>query len=180
MHGRYKNVYVGDTPARLVSHDSTPFLRRWHGHTHAHTPHTLTHRRRLKKWRKMLGSSLSDWKEFVRSKPEVVQRRVRKGIPDSLRGYSWQVLSGGRELRLRNAGVYEQLIFFETSAADLDIMKDISRTFPTHVYYQQRNGPGQRSLYNVLKAYSIYDRDVGYVQGMVGAVQAPPQLETTR
>ena len=28
------------------------------------------------------------------------------------------------------------------------------------------HGPGQRSLYNVLKAYSIYDRTVGYVQGM--------------
>lgn len=49
---------------------------------------------------------------------------------------------------------------------DPDIIKDISRTFPHHVYYSQRHGPGQRALYNVLKAYSIYDRTVGYVQGM--------------
>nr|GEZ32634.1 EVI5-like protein [Tanacetum cinerariifolium] len=50
--------------------------------------------------------------------------------------------------------------------SELDIIRDISRTFPSHVFYQERHGPGQRSLYNVLKAYSVYDRDVGYVQGM--------------
>ncbi|GJS83131.1 EVI5-like protein [Tanacetum coccineum] len=57
-----------------------------------------------------------------------------------------------------------QLVIYETSASDLDIIRDISRTFPSHVFYQERHGPGQRSLYNILKAYSIYDRDVGYVQ----------------
>ena len=46
----------------------------------------------------------------------------------------------------------------------MEIIRDISRTFPSHVFFQQRHGPGQRSLYNVLKAYSVYDRDVGYVQ----------------
>lgn len=55
---------------------------------------------------------------------------------------------------------------YETSASELDIIRDISRTFPSHVFFQKRHGPGQRSLYNVLKAYSVYDRDVGYVQGM--------------
>lgn len=58
----------------------------------------------------------------------------------------------------------QQLVLYETSAAELDIIRDISRTFPSHVFFQQRHGPGQRSLYNVLKAYSVYDRDVGYVQ----------------
>lgn len=55
-------------------------------------------------------------------------------------------------------------MIYETSASEPDIIRDISRTFPTHVYFQQRHGPGQRSLYNVLKAYSVYDREVGYVQ----------------
>ncbi|GJY79942.1 Ypt/Rab-GAP domain of gyp1p superfamily protein [Tanacetum coccineum] len=58
----------------------------------------------------------------------------------------------------------QQLVIYETSASDLDIIRDISRTFPSHVFYQERHGPGQRSLYNILKAYSVYDRDVGYVQ----------------
>ncbi|MCI12859.1 Ypt/Rab-GAP domain of gyp1p superfamily protein, partial [Trifolium medium] len=60
----------------------------------------------------------------------------------------------------------QQLVIYETSASELDIIRDISRTFPSHVFFQQRHGPGQRSLYNVLKAYSVFDRDVGYVQGM--------------
>ncbi|GAB4827452.1 hypothetical protein Ancab_034336 [Ancistrocladus abbreviatus] len=122
--------------------------------------------RRVRKWRKMIGVGGSDWKHYVRRKPHVVKRRVRKGIPDCLRGLVWQLISGSRDLLLMNPGVYEQLVIYETSAAELDIIRDISRTFPSHVFFQQRHGPGQRSLYNVLKAYSVFDRDVGYVQGM--------------
>ncbi|ERN05822.1 hypothetical protein AMTR_s00006p00260160 [Amborella trichopoda] len=122
--------------------------------------------RRARKWRKMIGIGGSDWKHYVRRKPLVVKRRIRKGIPDCLRGLVWQLISGSRDLLLMNAGVYEQLVIYETSASELDIIRDISRTFPSHVFFQQRHGPGQRSLYNVLKAYSVYDRNVGYVQGM--------------
>ncbi|KAK4765941.1 hypothetical protein SAY87_007583 [Trapa incisa] len=122
--------------------------------------------RRVRKWRKMIGVGGSDWKHYVRRKPYVVKRRIRKGIPDCLRGLVWQLISGSRDLLLMNPGVYEQLVIYETSASELDIIRDISRTFPSHVFFQQRHGPGQRSLYNVLKAYSVYDRDVGYVQGM--------------
>ncbi|GKA79033.1 ecotropic viral integration site 5 protein [Tanacetum coccineum] len=122
--------------------------------------------RKLRKWRKMIGVGGSDWKHYVRRKPHVVKRRIRKGIPDCLRGLVWQLISGSRDLLLMNPGVYEQLVIYETSASELDIIRDISRTFPSHVFYQERHGPGQRSLYNVLKAYSVYDRDVGYVQGM--------------
>eukprot|EP00262_Sarcandra_glabra_P019537 TRINITY_DN7389_c0_g1_i2.p1 TRINITY_DN7389_c0_g1~~TRINITY_DN7389_c0_g1_i2.p1 ORF type:complete len:372 (-),score=56.22 TRINITY_DN7389_c0_g1_i2:91-1206(-) len=122
--------------------------------------------RRIRKWRKMIGIGGSDWKHYVRRKPHVVKRRIRKGIPDCLRGLVWQLISGSRDLLLMNPGVYEQLVIYETSASELDIIRDISRTFPSHVFFQQRHGPGQRSLYNVLKAYSVYDRDVGYVQGM--------------
>ncbi|KAL8527687.1 hypothetical protein ACS0TY_005505 [Phlomoides rotata] len=122
--------------------------------------------RRIRKWRKMIGVGGNDWKHYVRRKPQVVKRRIRKGIPDCLRGLVWQLISGSRDLLLMNPGVYEQLVIYETSASELDIIRDISRTFPSHVFFQQRHGPGQRSLYNVLKAYSVYDRDVGYVQGM--------------
>nr|ACU20228.1 unknown [Glycine max] len=122
--------------------------------------------RRVRKWRKMIGVGGSDWKHYLRRKPHVVKRRIRKGIPDCLRGLVWQLISGSRDLLLMNPGVYEQLVIYETSASELDIIRDISRTFPSHVFFQQRHGPGQRSLYNVLKAYSVFDRDVGYVQGM--------------
>ncbi|KAL8113903.1 hypothetical protein AgCh_020984 [Apium graveolens] len=122
--------------------------------------------RKNKKWRKMIGIGTSDWKHYARRKPHVVKRRIRKGVPDCMRGLVWQLISGSRDLLLMNPGVYEQLVIYETSASELDIIRDISRTFPSHVFFQQRHGPGQRSLYNVLKAYSVYDKDVGYVQGM--------------
>lgn len=37
----------------------------------------------------------------------MVKRRVRKGIPDRLRGVAWQLLSGGRELLLQNEGALQ-------------------------------------------------------------------------
>ena len=45
-------------------------------------------------------------------------------------------------------------------------MNDITRVFPTHPFFRQLNGVGQRSLYAVLKAYSNKDTQTGYCQGM--------------
>lgn len=61
----------------------------------------------MTKWRKMIGAGGSDWKHYVRRKPHVVKRRIRKGIPDCLRGLVWQLISGSRDLLLMNPGVYE-------------------------------------------------------------------------
>jgi TBC1 domain family member 10 len=66
--------------------------------------------RRIRKWRKMIGVGGSDWKHYVRRNPHVVKRRVRKGIPDCLRGLVWQLISGSRDLLLMNPGVYEVFI----------------------------------------------------------------------
>ncbi|ELR45367.1 TBC1 domain family member 1 [Bos mutus] len=43
---------------------------------------------------------------------------------------------------------------------------NIGRTFPTHPYYSAQLGAGQLSLYNILKAYSLLDQEVGYCQGL--------------
>ena len=45
---------------------------------------------------------MHDWKAYLAAHPAKVKRRVRKGIPDPLRGLAWQVLSGGRDLLLQN------------------------------------------------------------------------------
>jgi hypothetical protein len=67
--------------------------------------------RMIRKWRKMIGVGGSDWKHYVRRNPHVVKRRVRKGIPDCLRGLVWQLISGSRHLLLMNPQVYEVSIF---------------------------------------------------------------------
>jgi hypothetical protein len=47
------------------------------------------------------------------------------------------------------------------------IRRDINRTFPNHIFFREpgdKDGSthsiGRESLYNVLKAYSLYDKEV--------------------
>lgn len=37
-------------------------------------------------------------------------------------------------------------------------MKDIPRTYPTHIYFKYPNSKGKIALYNILKAYLIYEK----------------------
>lgn len=121
--------------------------------------------RRLRKWRKMLGPDGVHFQAFYKRNPLLVKRRARKGIPDELRGIAWHRISGGRELLNQNPGVYDTLV---TARCDLvpNIMKDMHRTFPNHVYFAKKSGPGQNALFRILKAYAVRDPEVGYVQGM--------------
>ncbi len=50
------------------------------------------------------GTGTSDWKQYATKHAAKVKSRVRKGIPDRLRGVAWQLLSGGRDLLLQNEG----------------------------------------------------------------------------
>lgn len=45
------------------------------------------------------------------------------------------------------------------------IRRDIARTYPEHEFFKEKDGLGQESLFNVMKAYSLHDREVGYCQG---------------
>ncbi|XP_077754329.1 USP6 N-terminal-like protein isoform X2 [Canis aureus] len=50
-----------------------------------------------------------------------------------------------------------------------DIMQinlDVNRTFRSHTMFWDRYGVRQRALFHVLAAYSVYDTEVGYCQGM--------------
>ena len=45
------------------------------------------------------------------------------------------------------------------------IRRDIARTYPEHDFFKEKDGLGQESLFHVMKAYSLHDREVGYCQG---------------
>uniref|UniRef100_A0A0L8G3Y0 Rab-GAP TBC domain-containing protein n=1 Tax=Octopus bimaculoides TaxID=37653 RepID=A0A0L8G3Y0_OCTBM len=47
----------------------------------------------------------------------------------------------------------------------IDCIKQ-GRTFPKHPYFRTQLGPGQLALFNLLKAYSLIDQEVGYCQGL--------------
>lgn len=51
------------------------------------------------------GTGTSDWKQYATKHAAKVKSRVRKGIPDRLRGVAWQLLSGGRDLLMQNEGL---------------------------------------------------------------------------
>lgn len=59
---------------------------------------------------------------------------------------------------------YRILITKETKCEDI-ILRDVNRTFPAHDFFKD-DGNGQESLYKVSKAYSVYDQEVGYCQGL--------------
>uniref|UniRef100_A0A8C9GWF4 Rab-GAP TBC domain-containing protein n=1 Tax=Piliocolobus tephrosceles TaxID=591936 RepID=A0A8C9GWF4_9PRIM len=46
------------------------------------------------------------------------------------------------------------------------IRKDINRTYPNHILFKNKYEKGQQILFNILKAYSNYNKDLGYCQGM--------------
>lgn len=61
---------------------------------------------------------------------------------------------------------YETLTQISLGQEEVDeaILRDIDRTFPEYVQFQEFEG--QRKLFDVLKAYSVTDLEVEYCQGM--------------
>lgn len=118
--------------------------------------------KQLLKWQVMI----EDWQWFISNQPDKVRFYVRMGIPDCMRGTVWQMMAGSVELQVSNKGCYQDLLRRPANSLDSDIIRDISRTFPKHICFRERHGLGQRSLFNVLKAYCDYHPIVGYCQGM--------------
>jgi len=85
---------------------------------------------------------------------------INQGVPNDLRALIWMVLandSNKSHLRLKYPELIEQ-----SSPCEKLIRRDISRTYPEHKFFKEQ---GQEALYNVIKAYSLHDREVGYCQG---------------
>ncbi|KAK8793266.1 hypothetical protein WA588_006233 [Blastocystis sp. NMH] len=66
--------------------------------------------------------------------------------------------------RLRSYGYGET--FMKNEGVIGDILRDINRTFPTHVLFRSSGGMGQIMLENVLRSLNEYFPDIGYCQGM--------------
>ncbi|ORX58856.1 RabGAP/TBC [Hesseltinella vesiculosa] len=88
---------------------------------------------------------------------------LSQGLPSSLRGQLWQTLSHSNHLHLQT--VYGQLCN-ERSPHERIIQRDLTRTFPLVDMFSQENGDGQLAMRRILIAYSLYDHQVGYCQGL--------------
>uniref|UniRef100_A0AAG5CQZ5 Rab-GAP TBC domain-containing protein n=1 Tax=Anopheles atroparvus TaxID=41427 RepID=A0AAG5CQZ5_ANOAO len=127
---------------------------------------------REKKWVKLLGNPMHPPKRPWHDR--VVQAKVRKrafkGIPEKVRGLVWRKLLKLEEVMKRGEGKYKRMLelarHWSTEARQID--KDVNRQFRDHAFYRERYSVKQKSLFNVLVAYSMYNSEVGYCQGMSG------------
>ncbi|XP_067391041.1 USP6 N-terminal-like protein isoform X2 [Emydura macquarii macquarii] len=117
---------------------------------------------RTTKWLKMLKS----WEKYKNS--EKFHRRIYKGIPLQLRGEVWCLLLDVPKMKEEMKDFYNKLKHrARGSSPDIrQIDLDVNRTYRDHIMFRDRYGVKQQSLFHVLAAYSIYNTEVGYCQGM--------------
>ncbi|XP_078091984.1 USP6 N-terminal-like protein isoform X2 [Mustelus asterias] len=117
---------------------------------------------RTGKWLKMLKS----WDKYKNS--EKVVRRIYKGIPLQLRGEVWSLLLEIQKIKLEKKDLYDKLKSrARTVSPDIrQIDLDVNRTYRDHIMFRERYGVKQQALFHVLAAYSMYNTEVGYCQGM--------------
>ncbi|XP_044105813.1 TBC1 domain family member 4 isoform X5 [Neovison vison] len=108
----------------------------------------------------------------IRCDMEDIHVSLKEGVPKSRRGEIWQFLALQYRLRHRLPNKqqppdisYKELLK-QLTAQQHAILVDLGRTFPTHPYFSAQLGAGQLSLFNLLKAYSLLDQEVGYCQGI--------------
>ncbi|XP_032596898.1 USP6 N-terminal-like protein isoform X2 [Drosophila grimshawi] len=115
---------------------------------------------RDKKWVKML----KDWPP----PHEKLHKRVYKGIPDRMRWPAWKKLLNVQQSMDTNEGIYARMLQMakENATETRQIDADVNRQFRDNVAYRERYSVKQCSLFNILNAYSVYNSELGYCQGM--------------
>ena len=116
---------------------------------------------RTEKWQYML----EHYKTYQSIKRFKLKSRTRKGIPDNLRSYVWQLFAGKDKLVIK--GLFEKLDKEPINKnSEFSIIKDLDRTYPLCQLFKEKYGKGQRNLFRVLSNYSKYNKKIGYVQGL--------------
>ncbi len=101
---------------------------------------------------------------------QLLQKLVRKGVPPSLRGAVWWACSGGAQKMHEAMQENISYPFYLAQAHAIpspskhDIEQDIHRTFPNDEEFTEEK---LTSLRNILLAYSMRNREVGYCQGVL-------------
>lgn len=133
--------------------------------------------RREDKWTKMAKPTKKNGNgggmtfEFDTQSSKLIER-TWKGIPDRWRATAWYAFLDASAKRRPDSPTEEELVdaFYEfqyiSSPDDVQIDIDVPRTITSHIMFRRRYRGGQRLLFRVLHAMSLYFPDTGYVQGM--------------
>jgi hypothetical protein len=142
------------------------------------------------------GKVLTDFDGVVKKQNKLLVRKIQAGLPKAVRGTVWHSFarSHPQSFLLHKYGdeesqsaassptrerfrppdafvgvplddAYVELLKLPSNYEKM-IIRDLARTFPKHEFFKNSNGLGQESLFNVMKAYSLYDVEVGYCQGL--------------
>ncbi|OQE41322.1 hypothetical protein PENCOP_c005G00182 [Penicillium coprophilum] len=109
--------------------------------------------------------------EFDTQSSKLIER-TWKGIPDRWRSTAWYSFLEASARRHKGSPPADELIEvynelqFVSSPDDVQIDIDVPRTISSHIMFRRRYRGGQRLLFRVLHAMSLYFPDTGYVQGM--------------
>ncbi|XP_012265236.2 TBC1 domain family member 1 isoform X2 [Athalia rosae] len=105
---------------------------------------------------------------------QMLLQAIKQGVPRGKRGEVWQFLAEQFCLKqppietreFPNYNVPYDALLKQLTSQQHAILIDLGRTFPNHPYFSCALGPGQLALFNLLKAYSLLDPEVGYCQGL--------------
>ncbi|KAF9769569.1 hypothetical protein IL306_013015 [Fusarium sp. DS 682] len=132
---------------------------------------------RSEKWRRMAkivrrgGEGEGMEFEFDMRNPKLIER-TWKGIPDRWRGAAWWSFMATSAREHEGSPSEERIVAefhrlqLRSSPDDVQIDLDVPRTISRHIMFRRRYRGGQRLLFRVLHAISIYYPETGYVQGM--------------
>lgn len=126
------------------------------------------------RWETLIDGGADAARISNKQDPRQLLQAIKAGVPRSKRGEVWSYLAEQYSMNTAPVDVklfpnfntpYKVLLKSLTEHQHA-IFIDLGRTFPNHTYYKAALGIGQLSLFNILKAYSILDPELGYCQGL--------------
>jgi len=119
--------------------------------------------RHVKKWKRNIILSPDDIPK--KRKIRIIKRIYKDRLPDDLRSDFWKFCLQLKEDQYKTE--YEDLVEKKIALEEASqIDKDINRTIRAHESYYSRYGEGQCKLFRVLRAYTVYNSETRYTQGM--------------
>ncbi|NXL80227.1 US6NL protein, partial [Leptocoma aspasia] len=113
---------------------------------------------RVDKWLKMLKK----WGKYRNSDKVRRKRKKQRSLEHCLILLVTFLEISGLPVEIKQ--MKEQAKSFSSEIKQIDL--DVNRTFRNHIMFRDRYGVKQQALFHVLSAYSVYNTEVSYCQGM--------------